>query len=100
MEENVVKQEVVEETVQQPAWEVVPEPMDIDAMEEKLENAEETLEEEVKKGFCAAKEWLHNALYEAGRVFREHKKAVLTIVAIVVALGAAAAALWAFLKKE
>ena len=48
MEENNVVMnacECVEETVQQPAWEVVPDPIDMDAVEEKLEEVGEVVED-------------------------------------------------------
>ena len=55
---------------------------------------------ELKRGVAAVKEWLHNTLYEAGRVFREHKTAILTIAGAIAGAAALAAVLWAVLKKK
>lgn len=106
-ENNVVVNEAAEETVQQPAWEVVPDPIDMEAVEEKLEEVEEAVEEaledaekELKRGVAAVKEWLHNTLYEANRVFQEHKIAVLAIVGAVATAIAVAGVVIALLKKK
>ena len=76
-EKDMIMNETCEETVQQPAWEVVP---DLETVEEALEEVEEAVEEvledaekELKRGIAAVKEWLHNTLYEANRLFKEHK---------------------------
>ena len=104
MEEKDIIMNEQEEAVQQPAWEVVPDPVD---MEEKLEEVGEAVEEaledaevELKRGIAAVKEWLHNTLYEANRVFKEHKIAVLAIVGGIAAAVAVAGVLWALLKKK
>jgi len=95
MEENVVlTNESAEDTLHNPAWEVVPE------LEDEAEELWEEAETELKRGIAAVKEWLHNTLYEAGRVFREHKKAILTIVGVVAGVAAVAGVLWAVLKKK
>ena len=91
---------MTEETTQQPTWEVVPDPIDLDTVEEKLEDMEEALEEDIKTGIAAAKDWVSNILYEAGRVYQDHKKAVLAIVGAVAAVAAMAGALWVLLKKQ
>ena len=103
-EKDMVMNEVCEETVQQPAWEVVP---DLDTVEEKLEEVEEVVEEaledaeqELKRGVAAVKEWLSNTLYEAGRIFKEHKIAVLAIIGGIAAAAAVAGVLIAVLKKK
>ena len=110
MEENNVVMnecECVEEAVQQPAWEVVPDPIDMDAVEEKLEevgeaveDALEDAEEELKRGFVAVKEWLSNTLYEAGRVFKEHKVAILAIIGAIATAAAVAGVVLTLLKKK
>ena len=46
------------------------------------------------------KEWLHNTLYEANRVFQEHKIAVLAIIGAIATAVAVASVLWAVLKKK
>ena len=95
MEENVVlTNESAEDTLHNPAWEVVPE------LEDEAEELWEEAETELKRGIAAVKEWLQNTLYEAGRVFREHKKAILTIVGVVAGVAAVAGVLWAVLKKK
>ena len=106
-EKDIVMTEVAEETAQKPAWEVVPDPIDMEAVEEKLEEVEEAVEEvledaeqELKRGVAAVKEWLHNTLYEANRVFQEHKIAVLAIIGAIAAAAAVAGVLWAVLKKK
>ena len=102
-EKDIVMTEVAEETTQQPAWEVVPDPVDMETVEERLEDVEEALEEmeeDIKTGISAAKDWLSNILYEAGRVYQDHKKAVLAIAAAVAAVAAMAGALWVLLKKQ
>lgn len=96
MEEKDIQMEQTAEETKQTAWEVVADPVGADAAEEVLED----MEEEIKCGICAAKDWLSSTLYEAGRVIREHKKAVLAIVGTVAALAAMAGALWALLKKK
>ena len=99
-EKDIVMTATAEETVKQPTWEVVPDPVDAETVEEKLEEMEEALEEDIKKGFAAAKEWTSNALYEIGRAFEEHKKAILIIAGAMAAVAAMAGALWVFLKRE
>ena len=96
-EKDIVMTEAAEET-KQPAWEVVPDPV-----EEKVEEVEEVLEEaeeELKKGFAVAKEWVSDTLYEIGRIYQDHKKAILIVVGAVAAVAAMTGALWAFLKKN
>ena len=44
-EKDIVMTEVTEETTQQPAWEVVPDTVDMETVEERLEDVEEALEE-------------------------------------------------------
>ena len=107
MEEKDIIMNEQEEVVQQPAWEVVPDPIDMEAVEEALEEVEEAVEEaledaekELKRGIAAVKEWLHNTLYEANRVFKEHKIAVLAIIGGIAAAAAVAGVLWALLKKK
>lgn len=106
-EKDIMMNEQTEETVQQPAWEVVPDPIDLEAVEEKLEEVGEAVEEvledaekELKRGIAAVKEWLHNTLYEANRVFQEHKIAVLAIIGAIATAVAVASVLWAVLKKK
>lgn len=96
MEEKDIIMNGQEENVQQPAWEVVPDPIDMDEVEEVLEDAER----ELKRGIAAVKKWLHNTLYEANRVFKEHKIAVLAIVGGIAAAAAVVGVLWALLKKK
>lgn len=98
-EKNIVMNEQ-EEAAQQPVWEVVPEPINIDEVEEAVEEALEEAEKELKRGIAAVKEWLHNTLYEANRVFKEHKIAVLAIIGGIAAVAAVAGVLWALLKKK
>lgn len=57
-------------------------------------------QEEIKTGICAVKDWLSNTLYDGVRVLREHKKAILTVSAIVVAAVGVAGGLWALLTKK
>lgn len=104
MEENIV---MTEETTQKPAWEVVPDPVAMDAVEEKLEEMEEVVEEaledaeaELKRGIAAVKEWLSNTLYEAGRVFKEHKVAILAIIGAIATAAAVAGVIFVVLKKR
>ena len=106
-EKDIMMNEQTEETVQQPAWEVVPDPIDMEAVEEKLEEVGEAVEEvledaekELKRGIAAVKEWLHNTLYEANRGFQEHKIAVLAIIGAIATAVAVACVLWAVLKKK
>lgn len=106
-EKDIMMNEQTEETVQQPAWEVVPDPIDMEAVEEKLEEVGEAVEEvledaekELKRGIAAVKEWLHNTLYEANRVFQEHKIAVLAIIGAIATAVAVASVLWVVLKKK
>ena len=106
-EKDIMMNEQTEETVQQPAWEVVPDPVDMEKVEEVLEEVEEAVEDvledaekELKRGIVAVKEWLHNTLYEANRIFREHKIAVLAIIGGIAAAAAVAGVLWALLKKK
>ena len=103
-EKDMVMNESCEETVQQPAWEVVP---DLDDVEEKLEEMEEAVEEvledaeqELKRGIAAVKEWLHNTLYEANRIFKEHEIAVLAIIGGIAAAAAVVGVVIAILKKK
>ncbi len=68
-----------------------------------MEEMDKTLldmEEEVKEGVCAVKEWLHNTLYEANRVLQEHKKAIAVIAAAVAGVFVVAAALFAIFRKK
>ncbi len=106
-EKDMVMNGTAEETVSQPVWEVVPDPVDMDELEEKLEDVEEKLEEawddaeqELKRGIAAVKDWLHNTLYEAGRIVKEHKIAVLAIVGAVATVITVAGVIWALLKRE
>ncbi|MBE6918168.1 MAG: hypothetical protein E7469_00590 [Ruminococcaceae bacterium] len=106
-EKDIVMTEATEETVQQPAWEVVPDPVNLDAVEEKLEEVEEAVEEvlddaeeELKRGVAAVKEWLSNTLYEAGRVFQEHKIAILAIIGAIATAVTVAGIVFAVLKKK
>ena len=94
-EKDILMNEQTEETVNQPAWEVVP---DIDT--EEVEDALEDAEEELKRGISAIKEWMHNTLYEANRVFREHKVAVLAVIGAIAAAAAVIGVLCAVLKKK
>ena len=52
-EKDIMMNEQTEETVQQPAWEVVPDPIDLEAVEEKLEEVGEAVEEMLKKSSSA-----------------------------------------------
>lgn len=99
-EKNILMDEQTEEKSQQPAWEVIPDPVDMDAMEEAVEDVLEDAEKELKRGIAAVKEWLHNTLYEANRVIKEHKIAVLAIIGGIAAAAAVAGVLWALLKKK
>lgn len=99
-EKNILMDEQTEEKIQQPAWEVIPDPVDMDAMEEAVEDVLEDAEKELKRGIAAVKEWLHNTLYEANRVIKEHKIAVLAIIGGIAAAAAVAGVLWALLKKK
>ena len=107
-EKDMVMNESCEETVQQPAWEVVPDLDDVEEkLEEKLEEMEEAVEEvlgdaeqELKRGIAAVKEWLHNTLYEANRIFKEHKIAVLAIIGGIAAAAAVVGVVIAILKKK
>ena len=106
-EKDIMMNAQTAETVQQPAWEVVPDPVDMEKVEEVLEEVEEAVEDaledaekELKRGIAAVKEWLHNTLYEANRIFREHKIAVLAIIGGIAAAVAVAGVLWALLKKK
>ncbi len=94
-EKDILMNEQTEETVHQPAWEVIPD-ADLEEVEEVLEDAEE----ELKRGISAIKDWVHNTLYEANRVFREHKIAVLAVIGGIAAAAAVAGVLWALLKKK
>lgn len=96
MEEKDIIMNEQEEKVQQPAWEVVPDPIDMDEVEEALEDAEQ----ELKRGIAAVKDWLHNTLYEANRIVKEHKIAVLAIIGGIAAAAAVAGVLWTLLKKK
>ena len=103
-EKDMIMNETCEETVQQPAWEVVP---DLETVEEALEEVEEAVEEvledaekELKRGIAAVKEWLHNTLYEANRLFKEHKIAVLAIIGGIAAAAAVIGVLVAVFKKK
>ena len=99
-EKNILMDEQTEEKSQQPAWEVIPDPVDMDAMEETVEDVLEDAEKELKCGIAAVKEWLHNTLYEANCVIKEHKIAVLAIIGGIAAAAAVAGVLWALLKKK
>ena len=99
-EKDIMMNEQAENTVQQPAWEVVPDPIDMEAVEEAVEDALEDAEKELKRGIAAVKEWLHNTLYEVNHIFREHKIAVLAIIGGIAAAVAVAGVLWALLKKK
>ena len=99
-EKDMVMNEVCEEAVQQPAWEVVPDPVDMDAVEDAVEEVLEDAEQELKRGVAAVKDWLHNTLYEAGRVIKEHKIAVLAIVGGIAAAVAVIGVLIAVFKKK
>jgi len=100
MEDKDFVMDAAEETTQQPAWEVVPDPVDMDAVEEVVEEVLEDAEAELKRGVAAVKEWLSNTLYEAGRVFKEHKVAILAIIGAIATAVAVAGAIWAVLKKK
>lgn len=93
-ERDMLTNETAEDTLNNPAWEVVPE------LEDEAEELWEEAQSELKRGVAAVKEWLHNTLYEAGRVFREHKTAVLAIAGAIAGAVAVAAVLWAVLKKK
>ena len=99
-EKDMVMNEVCEEAVQQPAWEVVPDPVDMDAVEDAVEEALEDAEQELRRGVAAVKDWLHNTLYEAGRVMKEHKLAVLAIIGAIAAAAAVIGVLIAVFKKK
>lgn len=92
---DILMNEQTEETVNQPAWEVVPD-VDMEEMEDALEDAEV----ELKRGICAIKDWVHNTLYEANRVFREHKIAVLAVIGAIAAAAAVVGVVCAVLKKK
>ena len=93
-ERDILTNETAEDTLRNPAWEVVPE------LEDEAEELWEDAQTELKRGVAAVKEWLHNTLYEAGRVFREHKTAILTIAGAIAGAAALTAVLWAVLKKK
>lgn len=93
-ERDMLTNETAEDTLNNPAWEVVPE------LEDEAEELWEEAQSELKRGVAAVKEWLHNTLYEAGRAFREHKAAVLAIAGAIAGAVAVAAVLWAVLKKK
>ncbi len=57
-------------------------------------------QEEIKTGLCAVKDWMSNTLYDGVQVLREHKKAILTVAAIVTAAAGIAGGLWALLRKR
>ena len=69
-------------------------------LEDEAEELWEDAQSELKRGVAAVKEWLHNTLYEAGRVFREHKTAILAIAGAIAGAATVAAVLWAVLKKK
>lgn len=92
---DILMNEQTEETVNQPAWEVVPD-VDMEEMEDALEDAEV----ELKRGISAIKDWVHNTLYEANRVFREHKIAVLAVIGAIAAAAAVVGVVCAVLKKK
>ncbi len=94
-EKDILMNEQSEETTKQPAWEVIAD-IDVEEVEEVLEDAEE----ELKRGVSAIKDWMHNTLYEANRVFREHKFAVLAVIGAIAAAAAAIGVLCALLKKK
>ena len=94
-EKDILMNEQTEETTKQPAWEVIP---DIDA--EEVEEVQEDAEEELKRGISAIKDWMHNTLYEANRVFREHKIAVLAVIGAIAAAATVIGVLCAVMKKK
>ena len=94
-EKDILMNEQTEETTKQPAWEVIP---DIDA--EEVEEVLEDAEEELKRGISAIKDWMHNTLYEANRVFREHKIAVLAVIGAIAAAATVIGVLCAVMKKK
>lgn len=67
---------------------------------EEMNYTVETVEEEVSGGCCSVKKWVNNTLYEAGRLLKEHKRAILTIAAVAAAVAAVVTAICIFAKKK
>ncbi len=57
-------------------------------------------QDEVRTGLCAVKAWLQDTYHEGVQVLREHKKAVLTVAAIVVGVAGIVGGLLALLGRK